>query len=82
MKILRAIRSMDPQGGGVASSVQEMSIALKNCGHEVEIVSLGFTNRTLGYKLSNPHSCTWSRSNELWLYLKICPLVKTTYSRI
>lgn len=40
MKILRAIRSMDPQGGGVASSVQEMSIALKNCGHEVEIVSL------------------------------------------
>jgi glycosyltransferase involved in cell wall biosynthesis len=40
MKILRAIRSMDPQGGGVASSVQAMSIALKNCGHEVEIVSL------------------------------------------
>jgi len=40
MKILRAIRSMDPQGGGVTSSVQEMSIALKNRGHEVEIVSL------------------------------------------
>jgi glycosyltransferase involved in cell wall biosynthesis len=40
MKILRAIRSMDPQGGGVASSVQAMSIALKNHGHKVEIVSL------------------------------------------
>lgn len=38
MRILQAIPSMDPTGGGTTEGVVQQSIALKNLGHTVEVV--------------------------------------------
>jgi glycosyltransferase involved in cell wall biosynthesis len=40
MRILRAIRSVNPEGGGPIEGITQVSRTLANMGHEVELVSL------------------------------------------
>src|SRR5262249_58067290 len=40
MRILRAIRSVNPEGGGPIEGILQVSRALLRSGHEVELISL------------------------------------------
>lgn len=40
MRVLRAIRSVNPEGGGPIEGIQQVSGVLRRLGHEVEILSL------------------------------------------